>query len=104
MFFSQRTRQRTKVIGISVASYVFVIGVLAAFSPNHSASYTETFFKWFFAVPVFLLTWFVLEWVGTTLLSLPFWQKMSSIARITLLVLCVVAVVVAVIYFRGVGS
>ena len=103
-FFSQRTRQRIKIIGIAIVIYALVLGVLTVLFPFHGMSYFETFRKWFIAVPLFLVISLGSEWIGTKVFSLSFWQEMPGVARITLLVLCVILVTVAVIYFRGFGS
>jgi hypothetical protein len=97
IFFAHRTNQRMKFIGIVVAAYVSIVGVLAWLLPEKSATYLEAFFRWFVSIPLFFLAWFVVEWVGTKLLSLPFWQRMPSVVRVTLLVVSIVVVIVAVI-------
>jgi hypothetical protein len=97
IFFAHRTNQRMKVIGIIVSAYVSIVGVLAWLLPEKSATYSEAFFRWFVAIPLFFVAWFALEWGGTKLLSLPFWQRMPSIARVTLLVVSLVVVIIAVI-------
>ena len=102
-FFSHKSRKRIRTIGIAIIIYALVLGVLTILFPFHGVSYFETFRKWFIAVPVFLVISFGSEWVGTKVFSLSFWQEMPSIARISLLVFCLISVVVAAIYFREFG-
>jgi hypothetical protein len=97
IFFARRTNQRMKVIGIIVAAYVSIVGMLAWLLPEKGATYSEAFLRWFVAIPLFFVAWFALEWVGTKLLSLPFWQRMPSVVRVTLLVVSIVVVIITVI-------
>ncbi|MFZ5503423.1 MAG: hypothetical protein ACOY3V_07870 [Pseudomonadota bacterium] len=86
-----------KIIGIVVAVFFSIVGALAWLLPEKGATYTEAFLKWLVAIPLSLVAWLALEWVGTTLLSLPFWQRMPSFARVTLLVVSIVILIAAVI-------
>ena len=97
IYFAHRSRQRMKVIGIIVAIYFAIVAVLTWLLPEKSATYSEAFLRWFVAIPLFFVAWFTLEWLGTKLLSLPFWQRMPSIVRVTLLVVCIVVVIIAAI-------
>ena len=97
MYFAHSTHQRIKIIGIVLAVYVSIIGTLAWLFPEKSASYSEAYIRWFVGIPLFLVAWFALEWFGTKILNLPFWQRMPGIARVTLLVVSIVIVTIAAI-------
>ena len=86
VFFAHRTYQRIKIIGMFVAIFGVLVGALAWLLPQNSSTYLQSFSIWLVAIPLLLVTWFSLEWAGTKLLSLPFWQRMPSFVRITLLV------------------
>lgn len=97
IYFAHRTHERMKIIGVVVAVFFSIVGVLAWLLPENGATYSEAFLKWLVVIPLFLVAWLALEWVGTTLLSLPFWQRMPSFARVTLLVVSIVILIVAAI-------
>ena len=96
-YFGHRTHQRLKVIGIVAAAYISIVGVLAWLLPEKNATYSGAFLRWFITIPLFFMAWIVLEWVGTKLLGLAFWQRMPSIARVILLVVSIIIVILAVI-------
>ena len=97
MYFGQRKIGGIKkVLWITVA-YCLVVLFLAVFFPAHGASSSTAFLRWFFGIPSTLALWLALEWLGTTVVDLPFWLRMPSWVRVTLLAFLVFAVVVACI-------
>jgi ABC-type dipeptide/oligopeptide/nickel transport system permease subunit len=97
MFFARRTIQAIKVCTIVVAAYALLVMLLAYFAPVTGATFQQAFLRWFTGIPATLLTWFVLEWLGTTLVNQPFWSRMRSWARIALMVSIIVTVTVVVV-------
>ena len=99
MFFAHRTRQRMKTISTAAVIYLLIVGVLSLLLHEKNVTYWQTFLHWLVALPFGLLIWFTFESVGTYLLSLPFWQRMSGFSRIGLLVSCIVLTIITVIIF-----
>ena len=100
MFFAQRTVQRARTICFAVAGYVAFVAIVAGVAVlfrSPAPSYGQAFLALLVGLPVVLLIWCMLEISGTKFLSMPFWQKISSTARISLLVLVIVTFVVGVI-------
>ncbi len=102
VFFAHRTYQRIKIIGMFVAIFGVLVGAIAWLLPQNSSTYLQSFSIWLVAIPLLLVTWFSLEWAGTKLLSLPFWQRTPSFVRITLLVVFIALIFGAI--FAALGS
>ena len=107
IFFAHRTEEKIKYIGIVIAAYILIVGMLAWFLPENSTSYSMAFSKWFVdlllfvaALLFYLFVSLALEWTGTTFLSLPFWERMPSSARVTLLVVIIVIAIIAIIVIK----
>jgi hypothetical protein len=93
MDFGHRTAERVKTAIAVTAIYSVVVALLAQFLPAPGVSFPEAFLRWFVGIPATLAVWFCAEWLCTAALSLPFWSRMPSWARIALLVLIVVAAI-----------
>jgi hypothetical protein len=103
MYFSERTRQRIRIGLYVVAVYGGVVLLLAWVFPSASV-FGISFAKWFLGILLFLVTYVTLEWLGSKLLALPFWARMTSPVRILLLVFVIALVVAAAIAAVGLSS
>ena len=90
-------RNRIKIAFAVLAIYALLVALLARFWPPPGASFQEAFLRWSWGIPATLVVWFCAEWLSSKVLSLPFWSRMPSWARVALLVLVVLAVVVLLI-------
>lgn len=97
MYFAHRTWSRLAVSGFALVAYVAIVSGLALFAPGKSATFGVAFFAWSWQVPAALAAMALLEWLGTSVLSLPFWRRMPSTARVAALVGLVVVVVVLLV-------
>ena len=59
-----------------------------------NCGYMDSFLKWMVTIPLLLLAWAFLEWSGEKFLGFEFWKRMSSVARVLLLVALIVLIVV----------
>jgi uncharacterized membrane protein len=89
MFLAHRIRQHIRIALTGCAVYAFVIAIIAAVFPREDKSLVFSFGWWLVAVPVGLIGYAVLESLCTWCLGLPFWQRLSSWARVLLLVLLI---------------
>jgi hypothetical protein len=96
MFLAHRTQQQLRKIGITFIVYLFVVGAAALLFPKEGGTYSESYFRWFIGISLGLFAWGALEHAGTTLVGFPFWERMSGVSRITLMVLIIVTVILAV--------
>lgn len=94
--FARLTHQRLKTTGMLVAGYLAIVSILTELFPGSGTTYAETFFGWLFGIPAVVLVWLTFEWIGTKLLGLSLWQRMSSPTRVMLIVGSVVAITFAI--------
>ncbi len=94
MYFASRTTQNLKVALAVALAYLVVVAPLAWFYPVAGASFAEAYLRWAAGIPATVALWFGIEWLGTSALGLRFWSRLSSSARIALLVVVIVAIVV----------
>jgi hypothetical protein len=101
-----RTRRKLAEFIVPLAVFVAIVAVLALFIPGKAGSFVESFVHWLWSIPALLGMWLLLEYVGAKVTSLPFWQRVSAVTRVALLVGLIVAVVLLVLavshYLRSV--
>jgi hypothetical protein len=85
VLFAHRTKQRIRVALTVCAVYALLVAAVAAVFPHEGKSFASSFGWWLLAVPFGLVAYAALELFGTWSLSLPFWQRMPSWARVFLL-------------------
>ena len=100
MFFASRTHQRVKVASLVLLALVAIAAVLSLFFPHNGGTFWQSFRWWVVGIPIGLVAWLGLEWCGTTVLGLAFWQKMPSLIRVLLLVASIVIVIIAVLFTK----
>jgi hypothetical protein len=98
MYFAHRTKQRMRAAAAVAVVYCIVAAAVALIFRRESTSYVYSFAVSLVGIPVVLTMLALLEWSGNALLSLPFWKRMPSWARVALLVAVVLAVSVAVAF------
>jgi len=103
MYFAQRTWTRMRIAFVVLASYFALAIALAVFFPR-DVSFRQSLIHWLLGLPLFLALWATLEFAGTKLLSLRLWARMHPVLRVTVLVLLVVAVVAAGMWFANGGA
>ena len=96
MYQALRTRQSIRVAAFAVALYLVVVASLAWAFPG-SGGYYANFAKWCLGIPLGLAVYGLLEWSGDKLLSLPFWSRMPSAARVLLLAALMALIACAVV-------
>ena len=84
-----------------VIAYLVVVAPLAWLYPAAGTSFAEAYLRWAAGIPATVAVWFSIEWLGTWALGLRFWSRLTSSARIALLVVVIVAVVVMAIALHG---
>jgi hypothetical protein len=87
MRLTSLTSRQVKAVALFVAIYVLLCVVLARVLPAEGASFEKALLRWLLGIPATLALWLFLDWFGEKALSLPFWSRMPSAARILLLVL-----------------
>lgn len=95
-----KTIRRVRSFLAVLSIFVLIVGCFTLVSPVRDYTFSHSYVWWLVGVPAYLGVWFVLEWCGTFLLELPFWQKMPSVLRIIFLVLLIVLVVVAYLFLQ----
>ena len=83
---SIRARRKIAEIGIALLAFILLVAVLAILESGKQVGFAESFVHWLWALPVFLAAWFLLEYVGTKVMGLPFWQRFPAAIRIVWLV------------------
>ena len=97
MFFAQRSRQRVLAAGSALLGYSGVVLVLALLFPGQPESLFQSFLRWLIGIPLTLVAWAALEFLGTRVLELAFWERIPSPVRVLLLAFAIFAMVVAVV-------
>ncbi|MFZ6799046.1 hypothetical protein [Undibacterium sp. Di24W] len=98
MFFAHRTKQRFRTALVALAGFACLVGIVVAVFPGEDKSFVFSYFWWMLAIPLGLAAYAAFELFGTWSLSLPFWQRMPSWARVLLLVVLICAFVVATLF------
>jgi hypothetical protein len=96
MFFARRTRQRIRIAAIACIAYAVLVAVAAAIYPRDERIFASSFGWWLVAFPVVLFAYAAIELICTWGLCQSFWQRLSTWARVLLLV--------ALISFFAVGA
>jgi Kef-type K+ transport system membrane component KefB len=91
--FAIKTRRRWAVIVAVLGAWFAIAWVLALVVPREGATNLGSFVSWVVILPVALVAWAALELGGTWLLSRPALKRMSSAARIGIVISAVLVVV-----------
>lgn len=96
MLLSPLNKRRVGIVGVACATCALLAAILAAISPFEGKPFIYSFGLWLLGIPLILLTYVVLEGLGTWALELSFWKRIPSWARVSLLVstICFVSVLV----------
>ena len=95
-----RTRRKIAELGIALVVFivlVVLVAVLTLLVSQKQVGFAESFVHGLLALPVFLGAWFLLEYVGTKVIGLPFWQRLPAAGRVVLLVGLIVALALLVL-------
>lgn len=101
MYLAHRTRQRLRAGATFVAVYAGVVAIIAWFSRAPNEPFGKAFLLWLVGIPVFLAMYAFVEWSGEKFLGLSFWNRMSAVSRVLLLVVIIAAMVVALVSLHG---
>ena len=96
MYFARKTLKKIRIglcVGVVYGGAVFPLAWVFPAAPAFDASFA----KWFIGLPIVLITYAMLEWLGSKLLALSFWEKMPSAVRVLLLVFIIALVAVAAV-------
>jgi hypothetical protein len=80
------------------AVYAFVAAAVAMAFPREGLGFVASFGWWLCAIPVGLGVYIAVESFGTWGLDRPLWQRMSSSARILLLVILVGCLAIGAVF------
>ena len=101
MHFADRVHHRLRVGFALAAIYVLVAAAVAWFSRAPGEPFGKAFLFWLLGVPVCLAAYAALELSGEKFLNLSFWNRMSSVSRVLLLVAIVALLVVLSVALNG---
>jgi uncharacterized membrane protein len=101
MYLAERTRHRLLVGFALAAIYVLVVSVVAWVSRAPGEPFGKAFLFWLLGVPVCLAAYATLELSGEKFLYLSFWNRMSSVSRVLLLVAIVALLLVLSVALNG---
>jgi hypothetical protein len=105
MLLPRQTRNRLRVALGTCLAYAVIAGAIAAAWPHENKGFASSFVWWLLAIPGGLIAYVGLELFGTWSLGLPFWQRMSSWARVLLLVVLICSGAVgAIVVSRHFGA
>lgn len=100
MFLAHRTKQRLRFALLGCVAYALAVAIVSAVLPREGQGFAHTFGWGLVAIPTGLALYAACEMFGTWGLGLPFWQRMPSWARVSLLVLLIGVGVVAALLLR----
>jgi hypothetical protein len=98
MLLGTVNRKRLGIVGVACAVCALLAAILAVVSPFDGKAYIYSFGLWLLCVPLMLLTYGVLEGLGSWALGLSFWKRMPGWARVSLLVIGICFVSVSVLF------
>lgn len=101
MFFAHRTKQRLRAALVLCIVFALLVAAVAGLFPREGKNFPSSFVWWLVAIPVSMVACAALELLGTWGLGLPFWRRVPSWARITLLVALISLTVVVVVALGG---
>jgi hypothetical protein len=100
MFLASRTHRWVRGSSLVLLALVGVAAMLGLLFPQNGGTFWESLRWWIVGIPIGLVAWLGLEWCGTTVLGLWFWQKMPSAVRVLLLVAIIVFATIAAVFIK----
>lgn len=89
MFIAHRTKRRIRAAAVACIAIGVLAAMAAAVLPRDAKTFAASFGWWVWAIPVGLVAYAALEFIGTWSLGQSFWQRMPGWARVCLLVMVI---------------